>query len=140
MISATSSGKHIFAEQPFPNCYRFFCTFYDKFKTQTFFFHFIFRLLFADHNDPCKRFDGRLFYSKLRTATVRLLTQRHLLIGKVHQKYNYRLRFSPPSLTLTGLSRNTCFHFSGFKKFLQEVTSVGCNWLISIHVVYFVSW
>ena len=47
------------------------------------------------------------------------------------RKYNYRLCFSPPSLTPTDLSGNTCF--------LQRLKRSRSNWLISIHVAYFVS-
>ena len=51
------------------------------------------------------------------------------------QKYIYRLRFLPLLLTLMDLSGNKCF-----LQRVQKVTSVGGNWLISIHVVCFVSW
>ena len=43
--------------------------------------------------------------------------------------------FASITHSLTDLSGNTCF-----LQQLQKVTSLGCNWLILIHVVYFVSW
>ena len=47
------------------------------------------------------------------------------------QKHNLRLHFSPlPTYLRTSLSLGGS----------SEVTSVGCNWLISIHVVDFVEW
>ena len=45
------------------------------------------------------------------------------------QKYNSVIHSN-------GTSQETQTFFSGSKKF----TSVGCNWLILIHVVFFVSW
>ena len=48
------------------------------------------------------------------------------------QKYNWRLRFSPPSFTLTDLSGN-----AGFLQRVQKVAYAGCNLLIWIHVAYF---
>ena len=43
--------------------------------------------------------------------------------------------FASITHTVTDLSGNTCF-----LQQVQKVTSLGCNWLILIHVVYFVSW
>ena len=85
MISATSSGKHIFAEQPFPNCYRFFCTFYDKFKTQKFFFHFIFRLFFADHNDPPEKLKDNKKYENERRISKTLMPYPMLKRPLIHR-------------------------------------------------------
>ena len=51
------------------------------------------------------------------------------------QNCNSRLRFSPPSLILTDLSGKI-----GTLQRIQKITYVGCDCLVSIHVVYFVSW
>ena len=50
------------------------------------------------------------------------------------KKVNCFMVFLSP-FTLTELSGNT-----SFLRRVQKVTSVSCNWFISMHVVYFVLW
>ena len=72
-----------------------------------------------------------VIYQQFLRSYCRTLQQ----LGTTNKKDNYCLRFSHQSLTLTDLSGNMCF-----LQWVQKITSVGCNWLISIHVVDFVLW
>ena len=89
---------------------------------------------FAYDTQKTYNFDTNCYfviYQQFLHGYFRALQQR----ATASQKYIFRLRFLPPLLTLMDLSGNKCF-----LQRVQKVTSVGCNWFVSIHVVYFVSW
>ena len=74
---------------------------------------------------------GILSSSSNFVATIAALCNKHSTVKNVTITFT----FSPSVSTLTDLSGNIAF-----LQPVLRVTSVGCNWLISIHVVDFVPW